>query len=255
MKVIIVEDELHNSRMLNGMVKELRPDWNIIDTFESIKSTVEWLNKNPAPDLIFLDIQLTDGVSFSIFDQVQVNSMVIFTTAYDEYAIQAFDLNSIDYLLKPIKNEKLEKAIIKFEGLYKEEKPTKQNVDISLLMDAIKSKEIRYRERFLVSTATSYFKIDTKDIAYFYVENRVTFAVTFKNKEHIINSTLDKLEEELNPEKFFRANRAFLINSESIRKFENFFGGKLAVILDPPFKDSVTISRLKATEFKRWMDS
>ena len=254
MKIIIVEDELHSSRMLNGMVKELRPDWEIQGSFESIKTTVEWLKNSPAPDLIFLDIQLTDGESFAIFDQVDVKSMVIFTTAYDEYAIQAFDVNSVDYLLKPIKKEKLEKAIEKFENYFQYADTGDVGQDYKQLIDAIRNSDKKYKQRFLISGATAFFKINTSDIAYFYVGDRITFAVTFDKKEHVINSTLDKIEEELDPRKFFRVNRSFLINSESVQKFESFFGGKLAVFLTPPPSETVTISRLKATAFKKWMD-
>lgn len=255
MKVFIVEDELHNSRMLQSMIKELRPDWEIMGSFESVKQTIEALRQSTSIDLIFLDIQLTDGVSFSIFEQVEVSSMVIFTTAYDEYAIQAFNVNSVDYLLKPIKKEKLEKAIIKFENYYTHKNSSSVNQDYSQLVEVIKNNSTKYRQRFLINGATSYFKIDTQNIAYFYVDNRVTFSVTFKNKEHIINSTLDKIEEELDPRLFFRANRSFIINIESVNKFENFFGGKLSVMLYPPTKEPVTISRLKATAFKEWLDS
>lgn len=254
MNVIIVEDELHSSRMLGGMVSELRPDWGIQGSFESIKSTVEWLKNNPAPDLIFLDIQLTDGESFAIFDQVSIQSMVIFTTAYDEYAIQAFDVNSIDYLLKPIKKEKLKKAIQKFENYFKHADSTSLSQDYKQLIETIKNADKKYKQRFLISGSTSFFKINTSDIAYFYVGDRVTFAVTFDKKEHIINSTLDKIEEELDPQLFFRANRSYIINIEAVHKFESFFGGKLAVMLSPPTKEAVTISRLKASAFKEWMD-
>jgi len=255
MKVIIVEDELHNCRLLVGMIKKIRPEWEIVETLESVKNTVSWLNKNPSPDLIFMDIQLTDGVCFSIFEKVKVESLVIFTTAYDEYAIQAFKVNSIDYLLKPLKEEMLEEAILKFEKVHKLVDVHVEKPDYLELINAIKNGEKNYRKRFLISGATSFSKIDVKDIAYIYTENRVTFAVTFDAKDHVLDLTLEKLEEQLNPELFFRANRSIIINSESVHKFENYFGGKLMVQLVHPFKESITISRLKATEFKTWLDS
>ena len=254
MKVIIVEDELHNYRLLRGMVEELRPDWEIVEWFESVKGTVSWLQSNPAPDLIFMDIQLTDGISFSIFDQIEVQSMVIFTTAYDEYALRAFQVNSIDYLLKPMKKDKLEHAIEKFENVFhhpaaKEEK----QINYQELLQAIGKGEKKYRKRFLVSGATSYFKLDVKDIAWFSTENRVTTAFTFEGKSHIIDLTIEKLEEQLDPDLFFRANRSSVVHINSIRKFENHFGGKLILRLIPPFDEAITISRLKATEFKDWV--
>ena len=254
MKVIIVEDEQHNYRLLKGMVEKQRPDWEITEWFESVKSTVAWLQTNPPPDLIFMDIQLTDGISFAIFDQVKVESMVIFTTAYDEYALRAFQVNSIDYLLKPIKEEKLNIAIEKFERIYNQASNSEENrPDYHELLNAIVKGEKKYRKRFLISGATSFFKIDANDIAYFFTENRVTNVVTFKGKKHVIDLTIEKLEEQLDPEVFFRTNRSTIIHINSIRKFENHFGGKLVLRLIHPFDEPITISRLKATEFKEWV--
>lgn len=254
MKVILVEDELHNYRLLRGMIEKLRPNWELVAWLESVKSTVEWLGKNPAPDLIFMDIQLTDGISFSIFEKIKVESMVIFTTAYDEYALRAFQVNSIDYILKPIKQDKLNIAIEKFENVFhhpasKEEKL----VNYQELLHEISKGEKKYRTRFLISGATSYFKLDVKDIAWFSTENRVTTAFTFDGKSHIVDQTIEKLEEQLNPDVFFRTNRSTIVHVDAIRKFENHFGGKLILRLVPPFGDAITISRLKATEFKEWV--
>lgn len=254
MRVVVVEDELHSCRLICGMINKLRPNWEIIETFESVKSTVKWLKDNDEPDLYFMDIQLTDGISFSIFDKVEVKNHVIFTTAYNEYAIQAFKVNSIDYLLKPLKEEKLLVAIEKFEKVAKQRIETIDKPDYSSIIDAIKNNETKYRKRFLVAGSTSFFKIDVSDIAYFYAENRTTFAVTFKGKEHILNQTLENLEEQLDPELFYRANRSHILNTESVRKIENYFGGKLIVRLVHPFDIAVTISRLKATAFKNWLD-
>ncbi len=255
MKVIIVEDELHNSRMLHGMINKLRPNWEVMGVLESVKQSVEWFEKNDHPDIIFLDIQLTDGNCFSIFDRVKIESLIIFTTAYDEYAIQAFKVNSVDYLLKPISEEKLAVSINKAEKLIQHfEENNTAKPDYDLLLSAIKEGKKQYRKRFLISGATSFFKIETKDIAYFYTSDRVSFAVTYSGKEHIIDLTMEKLEDQLDPDMFFRANRGQIINIDSIRKFESYFGGKLIVRLIEPFKEPVMISRLKATEFKNWLD-
>lgn len=254
MNVIIVEDELHNYRLLRGMVEKIRPEWEILQCFESVKSTVSWLQNNEAPDLIFMDIQLTDGISFSVFDQVEVSSMVIFTTAYDEYALRAFQVNSIDYLLKPMKMDKLRLAIEKFEKLYQHSGQSSEvRPDYKELLQVITQGEKKYRKRFLISGATSYFKLNVEDVAWFYTENRVTTAVTFQGKEHVIDLTIEKLEEQLDPEMFFRTNRSTIIHIDSIRKFENHFGGKLILRLIPPFNEQITISRLKAAEFKEWV--
>ncbi|WP_167615081.1 LytR/AlgR family response regulator transcription factor [Maribellus sediminis] len=254
MRVIIVEDEMHNYRLLKGMVEKLRPGWEILEGLESVKSTVEWLTNNSSPDLIFMDIQLTDGISFSVFDEVQVDSMVIFTTAYDEYALRAFQVNSIDYLLKPIKQEKLEQAIVKFENLVKPQQESNAiKPDYKELLQAITQGEKKYRKRFLVSGATAFFKLDTDDIAWFYTQDRVTTAVTFAGKEHTIDLTIEKLEEQLDPEMFFRTNRSTIVHINAIRKFENHFGGKLILRLIHPFDEPIMISRLKAAEFKEWV--
>ena len=254
MRITIIEDELHNYRLLKGMIEKLRPDWHIVEWLDSVKSTVAWLKNNPAPDLIFMDIQLTDGICFSIFDMVQVDSMVIFTTAYDEYALQAFQVNSIDYLLKPVKLEKLEQAIDKFEYLIRPQKNfSKYKPDYKDLLQAITQGEKKYRKRFLISGATSYFKLDVEDVAWFYTENRVTTAVTFQNKEYTIDLTMEKLEEQLDPELFFRVNRSTIIHINAIRKFETYFGGKLILRLIHPFDQQIIISRLRATEFKEWI--
>ncbi len=254
MKVVIIEDELHNSRMLAGMIKSLRPDWEILASLESVKQSIKWFSNNDHPDLIFMDIQLTDGICFSIFDSVKIESMIIFTTAYDEYAIQAFKVNSIDYLLKPIKEEKLELSITKFERLFNNSSEDNNRKSYDAILKAIKKGEKTYRKRFLISGSTSFFKIETKDIAYFYTVNRITFAVMYDKKEHIVDFTMEKLEEELDPDMFFRANRSQIINIDSIKKFESYFGGKLIVRLADPFNEPVTISRLKASEFKNWLD-
>ena len=236
------------------MIEILRPDWKIVEWLESVKSTVAWLDNNPAPDLIFMDIQLTDGISFSIFDQIKVDSMVIFVTAYDEYALRAFKVNSIDYLLKPIKQEKLRIAIEKFESVFHHPDNNASNSpDYNEILNAIIKGEKKYRKRFLISGSTSYFKLSTKDIAWFSIDNRITTAMTFEGKSHIIDLTIEKLEEQLDPEVFFRTNRKTIVNIDAIRKFENYFGGKLILRLIHPFTEPITISRLKATEFKEWV--
>lgn len=253
MKVLIVEDEIHNYRLLKGMVESYRPAWNIIGPFETVSKTVSWLQQNTAPDLIFMDIQLLDGVCFSVFEQTEIDSMVIFTTAYDEYALQAFNVNSIDYLLKPVKEIKLQDAIKKFERFYQSVSSQETSLNYKDLLEAITKGEKKYRKRFLVAGATSYSKIDIKDIALFYTESRITFAVNYKGEEFQLDQTMEKLEEQLNPDLFFRANRSYILHSDAIQKIESYFGGKLYVKMVPPLKHEVTISRLKATEFKNWI--
>lgn len=253
MNIVIIEDEEHNARLIIGMIEKLRPEWNILTVLESVSKSVEWFKNNPSPDLVFMDIQLTDGVSFSIFEKTSIESAIIFTTAYDEYAIQAFKVNSIDYLLKPLKESNLLQAIEKFEKWVPKEEV--QQTDFQQLLKSISSGVKEYRERFLVAGAISYFKLYVKDIAYFYFENRVTFAVTFGGDEHILNSSIEKLEEELNPKHFFRLRRSHIVHVDAIQKFDNYFGGKLMVKLISPFSEEIVVSRLRAAEFKTWIDS
>ncbi|MGE4287239.1 MAG: LytR/AlgR family response regulator transcription factor [Salinivirgaceae bacterium] len=248
MKVLIVEDEVYNQRMLQGMLKQLRPHWTIAAITDSVADTVAWLQNNH-PDLIFMDIQLVDGICFSIFERIPINQPIVFTTAYDNFAIQAFKVNSIHYLLKPIKEQELEQAIGKFEQNHK---TTGTEANFSELLKAIRDGEKKYRTRFLIQGGTAYYKLEVNDIAYFYSENKITFAVLFQGKEHVVDFTLDALEEELNPDVFFRANRQLMVAINAVQKFEDYFGGKLALKLTPPFKETVTVSRLKNTAFKTW---
>jgi len=253
---IIVEDEMHSAQMLESMVNELRPDWKILGTFDSVSDTVAWLQENEHPQLIFLDIQLADGLSFSIFDKIEVESGIIFTTAYDEYAVKAFKLNSIDYILKPVKKESLLAAIEKMEGFVEYfENEKKIDINYAELVKGIKEGEVNYRKRFLVSKREALFAVPVEDVAYIFFEAKMTYAVTFENKQHIINFTLDKLEEELDPGVFIRANRQAIVNLKAIHSLENYFGGKLIVKLLPQFDEKFVISRAKASVFKEWLDS
>ena len=252
-KIILIEDEGYNLRLLEEMIKKVRPRWEIEKSFDSVRGTVNWLQSNPHPDLLFMDIQLADGLCFSVFDQVDVKSMVIFTTAYDNYAIQAFRVNSIDYLLKPFKEKDLEAAIEKFESFREIFIEGVIKHDYSEVLEAIRRGEKKYRKRFLVSKGSGFYSLTTDDIAYFYSESRVTTAVTFSKQNHIVDYTLDALEEELNPEFFFRANRQMIVNISSVERVDNYFGGKLKVRLNPPFHDGVAVSRLKAGDFKEWL--
>lgn len=251
MNVLIVEDELYNQRLLQGMITELRPHWKIAAITDSVETTVQYLNENK-PDIIFMDVQLQDGICFSVFEKTEVNTPVIFTTAYDNYAIQAFKVNSIDYLLKPVKENELERAILKFENQNDFHKKPSQ-ADYSEILHAIKKGETRYRSRFLVQGSSAFYKLDVKEIAYFYSENKITSAVTFGKKEHVLDLALDALEEELDPHDYFRANRSTIVHVDAIHKIENYFGGKLYVKLLPALNTEIIVSRLKNMAFREWV--
>lgn len=252
LNVLIVEDEQHNMRLLTDMLKSLRPGWNICGQLETVRQSIQFLTTNPQPDLILMDIQLSDGICFSIFEQAEVKSNIIFTTAFDTYAIQAFKVNSIDYLLKPVKPEDLGKALAKLED--KLISRTQQVVDYEDVVHAIRFGFKEFRKRFLLCTGNRYFKLDVGDIACFISESRITTAITYSGEKHVVDFSLDRLEEELDPELFFRADRKTIIHINLISRFENYFGNKLIVKLKYPLNISITISRLKASSFKMWID-
>jgi DNA-binding LytR/AlgR family response regulator len=250
MKVLIIEDEQPNARMLAEMLQNLRSGWEILAILETVKQSVAWLQSHAQPDLILMDIQLSDGICFSIFEQVEVKSSIIFTTAFDNYAIQAFKVNSIDYLLKPIKESELENALVKLEQF---RQPIGQQVDFSEIMQAIRGGKKEYRKRFLITAGNNYFKLNTSDIACFVSENKVTTAITFAGEYHVVDFSLDRLEDELDPDFYFRADRKTIIHIDLVSRFEDYFGSKLIVKLKSPVNDKITVSRLKASAFKVWV--
>lgn len=256
-KAAIIEDEIPAGRLLHKMLSDLRPEWEISVLPGSVEGSVKYLQKHPHPDLIFLDIQLTDGISFSFIEQARPDSMIIFTTAYDEYAIRAFAVNSIDYLLKPVSKERLAEAIGKFERLTSRYgNADKAGIQDSLL-EILKNMTVtgkKFRTRFLISGEDKLYTLQVEDIAYFYSENKITFAVTKGGKEHIIDLSLDKLSEQLDPDLFFRTNRQTLVGIHAIQKIENYFLGKVTVHVKPPFKDKITVSREKIPALKLWLN-
>lgn len=251
--ILLIEDEDYNLRLLEDMIRKLRPGWKVSGKFESVKRSVDWLKQHPQPDLIFMDIQLADGLCFAIFEQVEVSSMVIFTTAYDNYAIQAFKVNSIDYLLKPFREKELEDAILKFENFTGLTADLHHIPDYQEILDAIRKGQKKFRRRFLVSKVDAYIRLEVSDIAYFHNENRITTAVTFNKYTHILDFSLDALEEQLDPDEFYRANRQLLLNAKAVDRVENHFGGRLKLRLNPPFSGDLMVSRLKAINFRQWM--
>lgn len=254
-KAVIIEDEIPAARLLNKMVSDLRPEWEIMVIPGMIEDAVKWFAENPHPDIIFLDIQLNDGISFLFIEQAKPQSMIIFTTAYDEYAVRAFSVNSIDYLLKPIHKERLSDAIEKFERFYMAENGAKYHYEgIELLLKTFVDKqEKHYRTRFLISSSKRFYTIMVSDIAYFYSEDKTTFAVTNDRKRHLIDYPLAKLEEQLDPKQFMRINRQFILSARCIRNIQYYFNGKMTVSVTPEFDGSIQISREKVPVIKMWL--
>ncbi|SFE80959.1 LytR/AlgR family response regulator transcription factor [Thermophagus xiamenensis] len=258
-KILIVEDEPLLSASLRKKIETIKPELEIAGELRTVEDTVAWLKAHPEPAIIFMDIQLADGICFSIFEQVEVtNKGIVFTTAYDEYALEAFEVNSIAYLLKPIKTEALVRVFEKIETIVDVVKPFNRSPEIDYRELAMQVTQLqnKYRKRILVSRGDGFIQVPVEEIAYFSIEGKVTVATTFKQREHILDSTLSELEEELDPETFFRVNRQFILNVNAIHKVENYFGSRLVIKLLPNINASqkIVVSRNKAGEVKKWLD-
>lgn len=248
-KIVIVEDEEANADRLQRMIFDISKNFQILTVLSSIQTSVEWLTQNDPPDLIFLDVQLSDGNSFEIFNLIDLKCPIIFTTAYDAYALKAFKYNSIDYLLKPVDKDELKKAIEKFEYLNGSE--IDQNVFFQKIKDI--SNGPSYRTRFLVPYKDGYKPINTENISYFMSSNGSVYSVSLMGDKNLISDTLESLEGQLDPRKFFRANRQYIINITSINRIHHFFNSKLKLDIKQ-CNEGVFISRLKATSFKDWLN-
>lgn len=249
MKVLILEDETLAADKLESTLLEIQPDAQVVSRIKSISSAVEWLQNNPHPDVIISDIRLLDGLCFEIFSQVKVDKPVIFTTAYDQYAIRAFEVNSIDYLLKPVQKEKLQAALAKLQLPKDPPFP-----DYSEVLNFIKSKQASYKSRFMVRLGQRIVAIPSEKIGYFYSENKLTYIVTLDNKKLPIDQPLDELIDLLDPKRFFRANRQFIVAFDSIAEIHPYFKGRIKIVLQPKSDDEVVISSDRTPEFKRWID-
>jgi DNA-binding LytR/AlgR family response regulator len=251
MNVIIIEDEKPSARRLNRMLSALNIEAETM--LHSVEESLEWFKNNEHPDLIFLDIQLSDGLSFEIFEAIDINSAVIFTTAYDEYALQAFKLNSIDYLLKPIDEDDLKIAVEKF----KSRTPKKQEVTLDfndikkLLVNPI---EREYKKRFSVKVGQHLKLINIDDIECIYSENKGTYVFTNEGRNYLLDSTLDQLEDELEPEVFFRISRKFYINVNAIKDMVSYTNSRLQIKLNRFKEQDIIVARERVKDFKNWLE-
>lgn len=251
MKTIIIEDEQYAALRLESLIRQYDPAIEIVARLESVEESVEWLKAHPHPDLIFLDIHLEDGLSFAIFDKVKVDVPIIFTTAFDEYAIQAFRLRSIDYLLKPIGQEDLNRAIDKYRNWKGKESPV---VDLTGLYELLGRQNKPYRERFSVTVGERIKTIEVKQIHYFFSISGITFAVMNDRHQYSLDLSLDRLSECLNPGEFFRINRQFLLAHRALAHVHIYPKSRLKLELNPPASDEVFVSIDKVVEFKQWLD-
>lgn len=247
MKILIIEDEILAAQMLQKLIKELEPDADVVCVLQSIEESVEWLSKNPMPDLIFSDIHLADGSAFVIFDKVNVTCPVIFTTAYDEYALKAFEVNSIDYLLKPISREELARSFKKYKSLGIGAINTKLYVDS---LDSMETK--KYKSYFLVPNRDRLIPVDVNDIAYVYTGTKNVKVTLFDKSSFMLNYNMDDIMSQLDPAKFFRANRQFIVAKAAVKDLTVWFGSRLALNLKVETPEDVLVSKARAGEFKEW---
>lgn len=250
MKVIIIEDESHSAERLQRNICTLYPDYEIVGIMKSIAQSIDYLQREQ-PDLIFSDIRLQDGLSFDIFRKVKVTSPIIFTTAYDQYAIQAFKFNSIDYLLKPIDPNELDVAIQKATTRISSFQP---EPSMEQLLAYLGNSVFRYRERFLISRKDEYCTIGVESVCFIHSQQNITRIYLADGTSAAIPSTLDQLEKEMDPATFFRANRQYLIQVSYIKKVSNWFNYKLKVEMNGYPQEEIQISREKAAGFKKWLD-
>ncbi len=257
MKLLIIEDEDLAVKKLQKTLASVDSKAEVVGVTHSIRSSVDWFTTHPSPDLVLMDIELADGQSFEIFEQTEVKCPVIFTTSYDEYAIRAFKVNSVDYLLKPVQPEDLKAAMEKYQNLkarYKPEAPL-PSLRVEQLVKEIQQQLTvkEYRKRFLVKHLNKLVSVDVKDIACFFSENGLNFFLTFDNRKYLVDYLMDELEEMLDPETFFRANRSLIVTFSSIEKMEDYFGGRLSLKLRSVLDRETLVSREKVSDFKKWM--
>ncbi|WP_221391436.1 LytTR family DNA-binding domain-containing protein [Dyadobacter sp. NIV53] len=260
MKVFIIEDEDLAVRKLARLLHEIDPSISIAGTAPSVRASIAWLETNSAgkplaPDLILMDIELADGQSFEIFEKTAVTAPVIFTTSYDEFALRAFKVNSIDYLLKPVKRHELEASLEKHSRLNNSSAEKIPAMAIDALVQQLRQRiaPTEYRRRFLVRHLSQWVPVETGEIAYFNSEAGVTLFYTWSKQKFTLDYTLDELDTMLDPAQFFRANRQYIVNIRSVQQIHPYFNNKLKLALKPETEDEVLISRERATDFKKWM--
>lgn len=251
MQILIIEDEIPASRRLAALIKEAEPAAQILAVLDSIETAVAWLGNNPSPELIFMDIQLADGLSFDIFAQTNIQVPVIFTTAYDQYTLKAFKVNSIDYLLKPIDPVELTYAFQKFKSLFNKQASYNSNAIQQLIQSLTQP---NHKERFIVKTGQQLTYINVPDIRYFFSEEGLVFARTKESKKHALDYTLDQLENLVPPTQFLRINRKVIAGIDSIHKISTYFNSRLILELRPTADFDVIVSRDRVGLFKQWLD-
>ncbi|WP_024771368.1 LytR/AlgR family response regulator transcription factor [Aquimarina macrocephali] len=251
MKVLIIEDEVSASKLLVQLLNEINPEIEVVKVLDSVKSSIVYLKTHDDFELIMMDVQLGDGICFEIFKEVKITQPIIFTTAYDQYAIEAFKVNSIYYILKPLKKEELNNALLK----YKNSKVDTQAIfqQMELLFKRAKNVSENYTSTFLIPSKSGLVPLKVENFSFFHIEMNIVRGVTFSNKSYILDKTISELEEELNPQLFYRANRQLLVNRNAIGRVYHYLYGKLKISTQPEFKEPIIISKAKSKIFKSWL--
>jgi DNA-binding LytR/AlgR family response regulator len=249
-RILIIEDEKPAARRLSGMVQQLLPDAEILGPLDSVESTLGWLHTNLSPDLVFMDIQLSDGLSFLIFQKTTLKCPVIFTTAFDEFALQAFRVSALDYLLKPIETHLLIQALERF----KQRRFSYHLPDYQALLDPFSKTNQHEEPRFLLRKGDQYISLTASQIAYVYAEDKYVWIVRHEGERYLGEDTLEKLESKLPGNRFFRINRRYLVNFEAIVKIHTYFNSRLKIELKPSQKEEVVVSRDRVSDFKTWLN-
>lgn len=249
MKIVIIEDEILAVEKLKRLLYQIDSDIEVLQVLESVEDSINWFAANMPPDLVFMDIQLDDGISFEIFDEIKIDAPIIFTTAFDEYAIRAFKVNSVDYLLKPIEEEALNIAIQKFKTIYSEKRSFEDRVS-----NVFKQLSQQYKSRFFIKIGMKFQSVRVSEICCFYVEERSTFLKTITGKNYDLDYSLEQLQKLVDPTQFFRVNRNFLVQINCISEIISYSTNRLKIKLENNVKEGIIVSRDKVSEFKRWMD-
>ena len=251
MKVLIIEDEQATALRLKKLLVEIEPEIEVLDILDSVESCIRWYNENEAPDLVLQDIHLADGLSFEIFNEVKVDSPIIFITAYDKYALQAFKVNSVDYLLKPINKEQLKNSLNKYRQIYHNK--IKLDLDYSQLAKLMASKGEIFQKRFVVRFGQTIKAIDIEEIAYFFTESGGNYFKTYDNRQYPADHSLDKIETMIDPNNFYRINRQFIISYKSIKEMYGYSKSRVRIILDPPSEYETIAATERSGAFKKWL--
>ena len=255
MNVLIIEDEYPAAERIERLLERAAPDVRVLGVLDSVAAACAWLDRHPAPDLILSDIQLADGLSFEIYERRPVASPIIFTTAFDEYAVKAFKVNSIDYLLKPVKLHELETSLERYRARTSVSSPGVMQRQIAALLEMMPDVRPKaYKDRFLVAWNGAFIPVAQEEVAYFTTSHELVYLVRRDGRRFAIDFTLEQLEGQLDPWRFYRANRQFLIHAEAVQTVYAYFGGRLLLALAPDPKEEVLVSRSKAAGFKRWLE-